>query len=191
MNFFERQEITANVEQRELPVGYVVAVLGYGTNLEPLKPYLNKVIGFQRQFPVSLIVCCGGFTSKKSSPDKSEASVMAQYLEPYCVAEIALEESSTTTAENLVGLKKIIEDKGFGSRHLVVFCNQAHSWKVRALGRMILGFSPELRTFDLTKNLIKKVFQKLVATPLSLLAFRFKLARKLERAYKEKKMNRA
>lgn len=49
----------------------IVLVCGYGCRLTaPYEHYLERVIRFIRENLVVLVVCCGGYTQKKTCPIK-------------------------------------------------------------------------------------------------------------------------
>lgn len=169
----------------------LVVVLGYGCHLtEPMKKYLDLVISFARAGNVAAIITTGGYTNRKSAPGVSEAGMMATYLKKRSVATpIILEETAVTTNENLRSIIRIACERRLTNKRVVVFCDSARSFKVRILARLIIGRWPEVRTYELTKGLVAKIKQLLVATPLSVLASQFPFFEKMELRRKEYIMN--
>jgi hypothetical protein len=72
---------------------------------------------------------------------------------------------------------------------VVIFCDRARWLKIKILGRLILGYWPEIRTYELTKGFIPKIKQLFIATPLDILALRFLFIEKMQLERKERIMN--
>lgn len=169
----------------------IVVVLGYGCHLtEKMKRYLDFVILFVEKNPVSAIITTGGFTNRKSAPGISEAGMMAKYLKKRGVTTaIMLEETATTTNENILGVANIIFDLYATKGRIVIFCDEARSWKVKVISRFVFGFWPKIITYDLTNNFLAKIKQIIIATPLDILALRFEFLAKMEHRRRENIMN--
>lgn len=129
----------------------IVVVCGYGCDLDsPLKPYLDKVIGFGMLRKPDAIVLCGGATMRKRFPDETEASVMYKYLKPleaYHPMWFVLGDSYTTY-ENIRDAAWVIghditEVTGEREFEIVIFCEATRALKVAMLARHFLGFPPE------------------------------------------------
>ena len=159
----------------------VLVVVGYGCHLtEGMRNYLNAVIEFTKTNEVLAIITTGGFTNRRSAPGISEAGMMAKYLITKLSLPIILEETARTTAENLKGVKQILQDRPFGQDHIVIFCDSCRNLKVKLLARFILGFWPEVKTYNLTRSVLTKAKQLLVATPLNVLALWVPFLEKME-----------
>lgn len=169
----------------------LVVVLGYGCHLtEPMEKYLDLVVSFAETDSVSAIIATGGYTNRKSTPGISESGIMATRLKERGVAlPIVLEETAVTTNENLRGVARIAREQKLADKRIVVFCDSARSFKVRILARLILGRWPEIRTYGLTKGLVAKPKQIIVATPLDVLASQFPFFEKMELRRKEHIIN--
>jgi len=169
----------------------LVVVLGYGCHLtESIRKYLDCVVGFVETNNVVAIIVTGGYTNRKSAPGVSEAGMMAAYLRKRGVTKsIILDETAVTTNENLHSIIRIMRERRFVDKKIVIFCDGARSFKVKILGRLILGFWPEIRTYELTKGLISKIKQLLIATPFDILASQFPFFEKMEVRRKERIMN--
>ncbi|MEK7452755.1 MAG: ElyC/SanA/YdcF family protein [Patescibacteria group bacterium] len=169
----------------------LVVVLGYGCHLtEPMKHYLDLVIDFSEISDVVAIVTTGGYTNRKNAPGVSEAGMMADYLkECGVVVPLILEESSVTTNQNLQSITRVISERNFDYKRLVIFCDGARSIKVKILARLILGHWPEVMTYELTKSFIAKLKQLFIATPFDVLASKFPFFEKMELRRKERIMN--
>lgn len=169
----------------------LVVVLGYGCHLtEPIKNYLDSVASFVKTSNAAAIITTGGYTNRKSAPGISEAGMMAAYLKEHGIAvPIILEKLSVTTNENIRSITRIAYEQKLTDKPVVVFCDSARSFKVKILSRLILGYWPEVRTYELTKGLNAKLKQLLVATPLDVLALQFPFFEKMELRRKEHIMN--
>lgn len=169
----------------------LIVVLGYGCHLtESVKKYLDSVVLFVAINKVTAIITTGGYTNRKTAPGISEAGMMADYLKQSgVVAPILLEETAVTTNENLRSVIRIAREQQLTDKRVVVFCDSARSFKVRILARLILGHWPEFRTYELTKGLVAKIKQLLVAMPLDVLASQFLFFEKIELRRKEHIMN--
>lgn len=160
----------------------IVVVMGYGCHLTPvLKEYLDKVVGYIKSNPRSLVFCTGGFTSQRTAPDVSEAGMMAAYLRRQGVVNhIVKEERSRTTTENLKHLKKWAGKQVRGVTRVVIFCDTCRGFKIRMIFRHFFGFWPEIRSFEVTRRWQSKVIQYVYATPLDLLGLYFPFVEKFE-----------
>jgi len=169
----------------------LVVVLGYGCHFtEPMKNYLNSVVSFVATNGVTAIVATGGYTNRKSAPGISEAGMMAAYLKEHGVTvPILLDETAVTTNENLRSVPRITHERGLTDKRVVIFCDNARSLKVKILARLILGHWPETKTYELTKGLVSKIKQFVIATPLDILASQFPFFEKMELRRKEHIMN--
>ena len=169
----------------------LVVVLGYGGHLtEPIKKYLDLVGSFAMAGNVAAIITTGGYTNRKSAPGVSEAGVMAAYLKECGVTTpILLEETAVTTNENLRGIARITREQRVTNKRVVIFCDNARSLKVKILAWLILGHWLEIKTYELTKGLIAKIKQLVIATPLDILASQFPFFEKMELRRKEHIMN--
>lgn len=164
----------------------IVAVLGYGCHLNPgMERYLNTVAHFVNINETEKIVLAGGFTNSQSAPGISEAGMMQQYLKRKISTQMILEESSRTTTENLKSIKKVIEEQKLENYSLIIFCDSCRSLKVRLIARFTFGFWPQIKTYQLTKSLIQRAKQILLATPLDCLAFWIPSLEKMEIKRKE------
>ena len=169
----------------------LVVVLGYGCHLtEPMKKYLDLVVSFARAGNVAAIITTGGYTNRKSAPGVSEAGMMAAYLEEQGVTvPILLEEVAVTTNENLRGVARITRERRLTNKRVVIFCDNARNIKVKILAWLILDHWPETKTYELTKGLVAKIKQLVIATPLDILASQFPFFEKMELRRKEYIMN--
>jgi len=169
----------------------LVVVLGYGCHLtEPMRKYLDLVARFVKKNKVVAIIATGGYTNRKSAPGISEARMMAAYLEEQGVtAPILLEEMAVTTNQNLRGVARIIRERQLTDKRVIIFCDNARSLKVKILARLILGYWPETKTYELTRGLVAKIKQLVIATPLDVFASRFPFFEKMELRRKEHIMN--
>lgn len=125
----------------------VVVVCGYGCNLDsPLKPYLDRVAAFCRDYQPQVIILCGGATQQQTFPGKTEALVMYQYLhdklfgdpESYWYTSVLLENESYTTYENIRGAARMEP----GGKEITIFCEATRALKVALLARHFFGFPP-------------------------------------------------
>jgi len=169
----------------------LVVVLGYGCHLtEPMRKYLDYVVSFVSTNDVAAVVTTGGYTNRKSAPGVSEAGMMAAYLkEQGITVPIILEENSVTTNENLHGVARIMREQQLTNKRVIIFCDNARNLKVKILARLILGRWPKTKTYGLTKGLIPKIKQLVIATPLDILASQFPFFEKMELRRKEHIMN--
>jgi len=169
----------------------LVVVLGYGCHLtESMRRYLDRVVLFVERNNVVAIIATGGYTNRKSAPGISEAELMATYLKEREVkAPIILEETAVTTNENLRGIARITREQRVTNKRVVIFCDNARSLKVKILAWLILGHWLEIKTYELTKGLIAKIKQLVIATPLDILASQFPFFEKMELRRKEHIMN--
>lgn len=170
----------------------LVVVLGYGCHLtKPLKGYLDYVFEFIFLNFVSVIILTGGYTNRKSAPGVSEARMMSSHLRGRrnIYVRTYLDEESVTTKENLQNVARIIKEKHFELMRIVIFCDRARSLKVKILSKLILGYVPEIKTYELSKGFVEKVKQIFIATPLDVLASQFTFFEKMKLRRKERIMN--
>ena len=169
----------------------LVVVLGYGCHLtEPMSKYLDCVVSFVETNDVAAIIATGGYTNRKSAPGISEAGMMAAYLKGQGITvSVFLEEDAVTTNENLRGVARIAHERRLADKRIVIFCDNARSLKVKILARLILGHWPETKTYELTKGLVAKIKQLVIATPLDILASQFPFFQQIELQRKEHIMN--
>lgn len=135
----------------------IVGVCGYGCNLDsPLKPYLDKVAQFCRQWRPDIIILSGGPTQQKSFPDTTEARVMYEHLlgalgdvlHDWWIPVWYLNEDAYTTYDNIGGIaERIYHWKAFyrvpdGEPEVVLFCEATRALKIARAARWFLGFPP-------------------------------------------------
>lgn len=169
----------------------LVVVLGYGCHLtNPTKAYLDNVVHFVGCRNVTAIIATGGFTNRKSAPCVSEAWMMDHYLKSKEVKiPILMDESARTTNENLKNVRRIMLDHRLSEKWIVIFCDRARRIKVGILSYVVLGFVPEIRTYEITRGFFAKTKQLLVATPLDVLASRIPFFERMELRRRERIMN--
>ena len=138
-------------QEKERPYRRVVVINGYGCDLNsPLTPYLNRVRNFIVHNDVHNAIFCGGYTQRTSFPGRSEAQVMAEYIQDrlpddYRLA-VFLENQSYTTFDNCVEAVPIIRHiqhnlwDGQPPRpgELTVFCEGQRLAKVQVMYWLLL-----------------------------------------------------
>jgi len=175
--------------------GLLVVVLGYGCHLnESMVAYLDHVISFVLAHEkVRAVIVTGGYTNEKSAPGVSEAGMMADYLKEQGIkVPIILDETATTTKENLQGIVRIVHERVLevDREQVVIFCDEARSFKVKVLGRLILGYWPKTNTYDLTQEWRAKIMQIAIATPLDVIASLIPSLEKLKHSRKQRIMRK-
>lgn len=157
----------------------IVLVCGYGCKLTSgYEQYLERVIRFIRENLVVLVVCCGGYSQKKTCPTKSEAMVMRDYLKSKLHfrgindLKILCESASLTTRKNLEEAKSFINGFSPEQYQLVIFCDASRALKVKVLTETIFPeYETTVETYDLLKR--GKAGAQLKSTILEVLALRF------------------
>jgi len=110
----------------------VVIVLGAGVNGErvsrPLAHRLDAAINYWNRNPDAYIVVCGGLGNRATI---SEAEAMARYLIARDIPEekIILEEQSTSTYENLMFAKEILEERFPDGFNAALITNDFHIYR--------------------------------------------------------------
>jgi len=170
----------------------IIVVMGYGCNLSrQYQEYLNLVVERTKKQSVRFVIASGGFTNQKNFPQKSEAGIMTEYFLYKGIEKKKIIENtnSITTAENLIGAKKIIENNFASDLEVVIFCDLCRKYKVAYLAKKIFGYKPEIKCYDLTLSILGKTKQYLI-TPINILAFKYKIIKKLENYLRIKKIKR-
>jgi len=105
---------------------------------------------------------------------------------------IILDETATTTKENLQGIVRIVHERVLevDREQVVIFCDEARSFKVKVLGRLILGYWPKTNTYDLTQEWRAKIMQIAIATPLDVIASLIPSLEKLKHSRKQRIMRK-
>jgi len=168
----------------------VVAVLGYGCELnEGLENYLAYIQKFCQHIEnIKAVICLGGETNRLSKPGRTEAQIL-KYLG--VKQHVYMDDQSISTLQNIEALKKILRQNLLQKYRLVIFADSAHSLKARLLGRLVLGYWPEIIKIDLTKNLRKTIWQLLIATPLDVATYFIRPLRNLAEKRKARIMARS
>jgi len=118
----------------------VVIVLGAGVNGEtvsrPLAHRLDAAIDYWNQNPDTYIVTTGGLGNRATI---TEAEAMARYLIRRGIPQerVLLEDQSTSTYENLVFAKKILDEHFSGSYRAVLITNDFHIYRAVHTARSI------------------------------------------------------
>jgi len=110
----------------------VVIVLGAGIHGEqvsrPLARRLDAAIAYWNRNPEAVIIVCGGLGNRATI---TEAEAMARYLLAFGIpeAQILLEDRSTSTYENLVFAKEILDEYFPEGFRAVVVTNDFHIYR--------------------------------------------------------------
>ena len=116
----------------------VVIVLGAGVNHEmvsrPLAHRLYAAIDYWERNPDAYIIVCGGLGNRAII---TEAEAMSRFLVRRGIPQekILLEELSTSTYENLVFAKEILEEHFQGEFRAVVITNDFHIYRATQMAR--------------------------------------------------------
>lgn len=157
----------------------LVVVVGHIRHLFPIthamKQFLLVVADYIYYHPnVELVIASGGCTNKKSAPHLSEAEVIADFLRKEEVkVPILLENSACTTKENLLGVKRKLEEEQIKPKVILIFCEKSRQWKIRFFAKRILGNSFILLKQNLGTKPIVNFLQIAVVTPLEIIAHYF------------------
>ena len=118
----------------------VVIVLGAGVNREmvsrPLAHRLYAAIDYWEENPNAYIIVCGGLGNRATI---TEAEAMSRFLVARGIPQekILLEEMSTSTYENLVFAKEILEEHFPDGFRAVVITNDFHIYRATQMARGI------------------------------------------------------
>ena len=118
----------------------VVIVLGAGVNVDrvsrPLAHRLYAAIDYWERNPNAYIIVCGGLGNRAII---TEAEAMSRFLVARGIPQekILLEEMSTSTYENLVFAKEILEEHFQGDFRAVVITNDFHIYRAVQMARGI------------------------------------------------------
>jgi len=118
----------------------VVIVLGAGVNREmvsrPLAHRLYATIDYWEKNPNAYIIVCGGLGNRAII---TEAEAMSRFLIARGIPQekILLEELSTSTYENLLFAKAILEEHFQGEFRAVVITNDFHIYRATQMARGI------------------------------------------------------
>ena len=127
---------------------HVLIVCGYGCHLVPeLCGYLDRVLRFCNENRPDCLIFCGGFTQRKTAPDKSEAGVMKEYVMPklqYTPKLVYVEDDSYTTPDNIENAERKLRDVWF--HELTVFCEATRALKIDLLVRHFFGRRANIET---------------------------------------------
>ncbi|TSC57023.1 MAG: hypothetical protein G01um101418_55 [Parcubacteria group bacterium Gr01-1014_18] len=162
----------------------IAVVMGYGAIFhEGIRQYLNKFHEHSQKIQYSVIITAGGVTNPIKAPGVSEAGMMADYLESLqLTTPIIREDKSHSTNENLREVKKLLDLHNIKVGTIVIYSDAIRAFKIRIIGRIILGIWPQVIGYPLTKSWKSKVLQILIATPLDILGALFPQLEKIERA---------
>ncbi|MBI2626887.1 MAG: YdcF family protein [Parcubacteria group bacterium] len=153
-----------------------VLVCGYGTDLTANGYYLYfilfELIKLSKQHKEIVVIASGGETNKKSRPGKTEADMIADYLDKNLVyhginnVKILRERIAYTIRQNLEESSHGFKFE-FRMRHLprniVVICKQSHVLKVKLLSSALWGFIPRIIHFEERLNFKETIKQKIAA----------------------------
>lgn len=129
--------------EENYPVEYVV-VLGAGLRGDTVSPTLqyrlDKCLLYLKTYPEAKVVVSGG-----QGPDEytSEAEAMKRYLVTHSIGEnrVILEERSTSTYENFLFSKKIIEkERGINKSRILIITSDFHMFRAKVLASRV-GFA--------------------------------------------------
>lgn len=169
----------------------VIIVCGYGCKIDlKHQEYLNRVIAYLRGKFIHLIVVSGGFSQRKTSPNKSEAMVMGSYLKSVTSRPIIEENESLTTNENLRNTYRLIKLDIRPNLHLIViFCDAIRALKVKIIAEKVFkGYDIKIETFDLSPPGAAK--RQLIASFADVLALYFPLIEVVRRKLRERRVQR-
>src|SRR3989344_6381238 len=151
----------------------IVIVNGYGYHLDtPLSwIYLPKVVRFvnENAHRLTEVICCGGYTQRRTAPGVSEAELMSRYILSHCNRDILssmifIEADSYTSYENSLRAAGRIEqlfkrqDGSGGKVHLhrenvhivhVHFCEATRAANVAMLDRHFISGRALASYFDI------------------------------------------
>lgn len=104
-----------------------------GIPSQSLKNRLDAAVDYLKRYPTVKAIVTGG---QGADEDRTEASVMADYLIKHGVAEnrISLEDQSTTTYENLLFTKKLLPDN---TASITIISNDFHLKRATILARKL------------------------------------------------------
>lgn len=104
-----------------------------GIPSQSLKNRLDAAVDYLKRYPTVKAIVTGG---QGADEDRTEASVMADYLIKHGVAEnrISLEDQSTTTYENLLFAKKLLPDN---TASITIISNDFHLKRATILARKL------------------------------------------------------
>lgn len=140
------------------------------------------------------VLTTGGFTNQKSAPGISEAGMMRNYLRSeYLRCKICADTGALTTEDNIQAIKDFIT-KGWIDKNLtrindyeiIIFGSKSRESKIRSLGNSILKSKFTIFPCDFGESFIEKLQQRIINTPLDLLAHRFQPIKELQISRKKK-----
>ena len=178
-----------------------VLVCGYGTDSEANLHYLYfilfQLIKLSKQYKEIVVIASGGETNKKSRPGKTEADMIADYLDKNLQyrgvnnIRIFRERIAYTTRQNL-------EESSYGfkfefrmqclPKNIVIVCKRSHVLKVKLLSSALWGFVPKVIYFK-EKLGFKEIVKQKVAAFLALVGVWIPLIANMELERKEKIMS--
>lgn len=157
-------------ESKNIPDGTVGIVLGCTVrNNEPtpmLKRRCDRGLRFLNENKNSFLILSGG---RESEENRSEAQTMYDYMTQKGAdrSRLILENKSATTVENMLFSKKILEEKGCGSK-AVIITTDFHMFRSRILAKRA-GIEPYALCSHLTASaFLKNVVRELIVMPVIL-----------------------
>lgn len=148
-----------------------MVIFGFGTHLtKELTGYLDRGVKLCRALYPAHIVFVGGPTQQRTTPGRTEAQVMYDYVVPRCSeltqAQWHCDHDSFTSVENVINAKHILEKQTNPGR-LLTYTDASRTLKVR-LGtwRYMRQWQVIQETYDLQSNPVGQVVSLALETPM-------------------------
>lgn len=154
-------------ESKNIPEGTVGIVLG--CTVKDNKPSVmlmrrcDRGLRYLNENKTAVLILSGG---REDEVNRSEAQTMFDYLtaQGADTSRLILENKSTTTVENMIYSKKILEEKGFSNK-AVIITTGFHMFRSKCLARKY-GIEPYGLCSHLTvKSFVKNVLRELLVLP--------------------------
>lgn len=166
----------------------VVIVCGYGCHMHPVyENYLSRVVRFVNENQVDLVVVSGGYSQRRTAPDRSEAGAMKSFLQDKIGINVIEENNALTTNENLKNVAQFLQGKIKPESHsLVIFCDAIRALKVKTIAeRVFWEYDIQVETYDMSPKGATK--RQILASLEDVLASYFPVINSVRRKIRERR----
>ena len=118
-----------------------------------------------------MVVASGGYSQRKTAPNRSEAGVIKSFLQDKISTPIIEENDALTTNENLKNVVRLLRNKIRLETHsLVIFCDAIRALKEKTIAeRIFWEYDIQVETYDMsprgaTKRQILASFEDVLAS---------------------------